>query len=145
MPRKKDLDRSISTETRILRTLMPMRMRLPGPAGAIKVDPLPGDLHVQLEITSGAGTGKIFNIEKSMVLLGRVPDVADIVVQDEATSRHHAAIGYKDEQFTLYDLGSTNGTTVAGQSVVASTLQNGDLIGIGDTVITFRLVNKPAS
>ena len=110
---------------------------LPAPAGTIRVDPLPKGLRAQVEITQGARRGSIFTIRKPLVMLGRVQDVVDIVILDDAASRHHAAIGYRDGGFVLYDMGSTNGTVVEGKRVSSCPLSHGSQFQIGETVLTF--------
>jgi pSer/pThr/pTyr-binding forkhead associated (FHA) protein len=130
----------IAEETRTINLNdAPPSFGMAGPAGAIKVDPLPPDLHPRLEISAGPNRGKAFALKKPLVILGRVSDVADIVVPDHAASRHHAAIGYREQKFTLYDLGSTNGTFVDGNKVASVELKHGSELRIGDSVFTFWL------
>ena len=108
-----------------------------GPMGAIKVEALPKNIKPQIEITSGHFVGKVYPMTKPLIMLGRVPDVVDIIVPDDAASRHHAAIGYRANVFTLYDMGSTNGTFVDGDRVNQCKLNHGQEIRIGDTKMRF--------
>jgi pSer/pThr/pTyr-binding forkhead associated (FHA) protein len=56
-------------------------------------------------------------------------------------SRHHAAIEFKDGEFVLTDLGSSNGTTVNGQQVAGETVLNdGDFITLGNSIIVEFIV-----
>lgn len=51
-------------------------------------------------------------------------------------SRHHAEIAFKDGEFVLTDLGSSNGTTINGQRIDGETVLNdGDFITLGNSVI----------
>ena len=123
-------------ETRMVR-MSDMQPEGAGPMGSISVDPLPTGLEPRLEISAGPGRGKFEHIRKPLVILGRVDDVADIVVPNNSASRHHAAIGYKNGAFVLYDMGSTNGTLLNGERISEHKLEHGDEIEIGDNVFSF--------
>ena len=110
-----------------------------GPMGHIKVDPLPAGATPRLEISAGPERGKVQRMSKPLVILGRVDDVADVVVPNNTASRHHAAIAYTGGAFILYDMGSTNGTLVNGVRVTEQAIDHGDEIEIGDNVFTFWL------
>jgi pSer/pThr/pTyr-binding forkhead associated (FHA) protein len=61
------------------------------------------------------------------------------VVADPGASRRHAQIRHEDGSYVLTDLGSTNGTLVNEEFVNGSrSLQQGDRITIGNTVLEFR-------
>lgn len=57
---------------------------------------------------------------------------------DKGATRRHAQIRLTDGVATLTDLGSTNGTEVNGHAVQTVTLDDGDRITIGATVLEFR-------
>lgn len=62
-----------------------------------------------------------------------------ILEGDGMVSRRHARIEREaDGRFTLYDLGTTNGTTINGRRVDNCTLHDGDEIVIGATRIRFH-------
>src|SRR5262249_50912112 len=69
----------------------------------------------------------VFRIEKPVVNIGRQL-TNDIIVEDKRVSRYHAQIKYQsDGQFTIFDLGSTNGITVNGVPHLRQhLLRNGD-------------------
>ena len=75
---------------------------------------------------------KVYHIEKPVIKIGRQLD-NDIIVEDKRVSRYHAQIKYQsDGQFTIYDLGSTNGITVNGTPHLRQhTLRSGDRFTIG--------------
>ena len=102
------------------------------------VDPLPPGPKAMLECVEGRGRGQSLMITKPLMMLGRIPNVADLVVDDDHCSRHHAAIGHTAGTFTLYDMGSTNGTFVNDQKITEHPLADGDRIGLGDSVLVFR-------
>jgi hypothetical protein len=70
------------------------------------------------------------------LLIGRSSD-ADLRLNDADTSRRHARIVCRGEDFTLQDLASTNGTWVNGSRVEEHVLRAGDRIGIGESLIAF--------
>lgn len=64
----------------------------------------------------GAGAGKIWELDKAKLVLGRHPD-CDIAVENLDASRHHAQILRVQDEFFVEDLHSTNGTYVNDQLV----------------------------
>ena len=77
-------------------------------------------------------------------VLGR--GVEDVIEIDLPTiSRHHARITI-GESAILEDLGSKNGTWLAGERVIErAPLADGDEIGLGSATFTFRLARSPKS
>ena len=70
------------------------------------------------------------------LIVGRAP-TCDLSVADPTISRRHAELVCEDDQVTLRDLGSSNGTFVNGHKVAAATLEVDDLIAFGK--VAFRL------
>ena len=70
------------------------------------------------------------------LIVGRAP-TCDLSVSDPTISRRHAELLCDEEQVTLRDLGSSNGTFVNGRKVAAATLEVDDLIAFGK--VAFRL------
>ncbi len=82
-----------------------------------------------------------YTIARGSVSIGRSPKSSnDIVVDtDGQISKRHARIELdSDGRFTIYDVGSTNGTKVNGRRVENRTLNNGDEILIGATRLVFQ-------
>jgi len=78
-----------------------------------------------------------YDLCEDSTLLGRGKD-NDIMLADPAAGRQHARIRETNGHFTLYDLGSSNGTFLNGKKLRApQVLQNGDLISLGDTNLKF--------
>lgn len=76
------------------------------------------------EITLGQG----------ITTLGRTTDNTVAFASDSNVSRYHAEIEWRDGEFWLIDLGSSNGTTVGGESVSGDKkLKDGDEILLGGT------------
>ncbi len=90
--------------------------------------------HPALTMITGPQAGSVFRLEKS-TLLGRDLD-CQILVDHPAVSRRHATILQSGPNvFEIEDLGSRNGTTVRGNRVIRSGLEDGDRIGIGSGVM----------
>jgi hypothetical protein len=69
--------------------------------------------------------------------VGRDPE-NDLVLDDRRVSRRHAEIRLRLGRYTLYDLQSTNGTTVNGRRVAEVVLSDGDTVQIGGTEFVLR-------
>jgi hypothetical protein len=65
------------------------------------------------------------------VLVGR-HHACDVILEGLSVSRRHAQLRFRDGNWILRDLGSTNGTTVNGRRVVRCRLEPGDLVSLGD-------------
>ncbi|HEX6230731.1 MAG TPA: DUF3662 and FHA domain-containing protein [Actinomycetota bacterium] len=90
-----------------------------------------------LVLLEGGSSARTFPLGTSAVTIGRLPE-CDVVVPDPGASRQHARINPADGEYVLTDLGSTNGTLVNDQAVRERTLDDGDRITIGETVLEFR-------
>ena len=89
-------------------------------------------------VRTGPNPGTVFDLTKEVSLIGR--DVTnDVVVGDAEVSRQHARLTRTPGGYVLEDLGSTNGTFVNGERLVAPRVMNpGDLVALGETVsLTF--------
>lgn len=70
-----------------------------------------------------------------VVRIGRAPD-NEVVISDTSVSRNHLEIIKTDRGvFILKDLNSRNGTYVNGKKVNETTLQETDIIRIGNTTL----------
>jgi hypothetical protein len=80
-------------------------------------------------------------IAREAISIGRSPKAGnDLVIEsDGQISKRHARIELDaDGHFTIYDLGSTNGTKVNGRRIENRTLHDGDEIQVGATRLTFQ-------
>ncbi|HEY2258806.1 MAG TPA: FHA domain-containing protein [Solirubrobacteraceae bacterium] len=65
------------------------------------------------------------------LIVGRHPS-CDVVLHDLTVSRRHARLRFRDGNWVLHDLDSTNGTLVNEAPVVRCKLRPGDRLAIGD-------------
>jgi transcriptional regulator with GAF, ATPase, and Fis domain len=95
-----------------------------------------------LEVVDGPDAGARFSGNKRSVLIGTHP-ASDMVLSDPHVSRLHARIDVEDQDYLLCDLGSTNGTRVAGVRVRQACLEDGTQVELGATRVRFRLLDEP--
>src|SRR5215468_8210993 len=88
----------------------------------------------RLIVRRGPQPNQIYELNKDIVTLGR--DITnDIVVNDPEVNRHQCRLTRSGRDYTLEDLGSTNGTFINGQRLTgARVLASGDIIALGETV-----------
>lgn len=85
---------------------------------------------------TGSQTGKVFQITKPTITLGREP-TNDIVLSDPSISRHHAQIAWANGIWTLAKLAPQNTVSVNNRDIQQATLNDRDTVKIG-TGISFR-------
>jgi PAS domain S-box-containing protein len=95
----------------------------------------------ELVVVSGRHRGHRIPISQDILRIGR-DRTCEVPLDDEAASRVHSEIVRRGGQFLLRDLRSTNGTFLNDAKVSESPLQNGDRIGVGDTVLLLQLEQK---
>jgi hypothetical protein len=82
-------------------------------------------------------------IEKQSFVIGRAGPNVELEHSEEGVSRFHAEIVKENENYTIKDLGSRNGTTVNAEVLVPYriyALQNGDIVKIINTEFIFKMV-----
>ena len=124
-------------------------------SAAVNLSSSPGSsdkAHAKLVIERGKSAGKQFLLSAAESQIGRwdadggvFPDVdLDTDDPEAKVSRRHARVTFRDGQYFLEDLGSTNGTFVnRGKRLSPGTrqsLKDGDEIIVGKTFLRFRLV-----
>ncbi|MDQ6849518.1 MAG: FHA domain-containing protein, partial [Actinomycetota bacterium] len=82
-------------------------------------------------------TNERFDLRPGSNVIGRGSE-ADLRLVDEGVSRRHVDIQFDGARATIYDLGSTNGTSVNGHEVGSHVLRHGDVLRIGHTRIAFH-------
>ncbi len=88
-------------------------------------------------IVKQGGTSRDMPLTKENFCIGRTPE-NDLEVKDSLISRRHSSIIKKGDRHILYDLGSSNGTYVNREKVEMKVLEDGDVIRLGDTEITYN-------
>ncbi|MCA9592746.1 MAG: diguanylate cyclase [Myxococcales bacterium] len=87
--------------------------------------------------------GRVLTLEQEEYRLGRHP-TCTVVFADDGVSRRHARIVRDGDGYLLEDLGSANGTFVAGERVERHRLADGDVFQLGPNVM-FRYTFTDAS
>ncbi len=109
----------------------------PGPAAPTERAPA----GPRLAVTVGPMVGLSFALIKDSLRVGRDP-VCDLVLRDQTVSRQHASLQQAGGQWSVTDLGSTNGTTVNGVRLAPQQtmpLPPGAGVGFGDVVCRFEV------
>lgn len=105
------------------------------------------DLKPALVFLSGELIAVPIPLEREDVILGRALE-ADVRVNDTQVSRQHARVtavrnvAKNSDEYTLIDLDSRNGTFLNGRRIRRETLENGDKITIGETILRFDLLDE---
>lgn len=89
----------------------------------------------RLIIKQGPVPGKVFEIAKQVITIGR--DVkSDFVVNDAEVSRSHTRLTVHSDGCLVEDLASTNGSFINGQRITTGKMiRPGDVLGMGETVL----------
>jgi pSer/pThr/pTyr-binding forkhead associated (FHA) protein len=70
-------------------------------------------------------------VNKEEFVIGRGRD-CDLQINEAEISRHHCMLRGRGEQYSLFDLGSSNGTFLNGHRLLSqATLQEGDEVRVG--------------
>ncbi|MFN7956240.1 MAG: FHA domain-containing protein [bacterium] len=124
----------MSTGTRSRRTTISMDKKPLSPED-LKI---PAHLAAVLKVIDGPASKEVFTLTASASVVGR-GEVADIRVKDPAMSRRHFQITYRNLEFRIQDLESSNGTYLNDSEVEEYALRNGDEIVAGDSRFVFSV------
>jgi transcriptional regulator with GAF, ATPase, and Fis domain len=100
-------------------------------------------MHPKLIALLGPLRGKSFDLNGKKNVIGRLTSNA-ICIPDQAVSRQHCALDVEEDRVILQDLDSRNGTSVNGIPVINRSLEDGDLIEVGDSQFLFLLGRRQA-
>ena len=89
-----------------------------------------------LVVVRGPNAGSRYLLDRDQTTIGRHPD-SHVFLDDVTVSRHHARVDREDDTFVLSDLGSLNGTYLAGDRVDRRTLEGGNEIQVGRYKLMF--------
>ncbi len=82
-------------------------------------------------------TNQRYELRHGSNVIGRGSD-SDLQLLDQGVSRRHVDVQYDGQRATVYDLGSTNGTTVNGHEIGSHVLRHGDVVRLGHTRMVFN-------
>ncbi|MCB9664380.1 MAG: FHA domain-containing protein [Alphaproteobacteria bacterium] len=87
-----------------------------------------------LEVVEGADAGRVFDLIEDELTIGRGDD-QDLKLDDHGASRGHALLARRRGTWFVRDLDSANGTYVNDQRVAEAPLEQGDRLGVGESVL----------
>jgi len=90
-----------------------------------------------LFVIRGNDQGSRYELEEPALGIGRDPS-NPIQLHDTEVSRRHAELRMIEKAYALIDLGSSNGTFVNNRRVQQHTLESGDEVKIGSTVMLYK-------
>jgi diguanylate cyclase (GGDEF)-like protein len=92
------------------------------------------DSSAVLTVLVGVNAGQVFSLDRDETVIGRGKG-AHVQIDEEGISRQHARIHRSGFQYSLEDLGSTNGLLVNGKRSERAPLTDGDRIQLGPTLL----------
>jgi hypothetical protein len=92
---------------------------------------------VSIVVRSPGHVAERLTLSGGSVRIGRARD-NDIVLADERVSRYHGQLIARQGALVFSDLGSTNGSYVAGSPVSEIALGAGDILQLGDSTLTIE-------
>lgn len=90
-----------------------------------------------MEIVGRSEDNEVINLGEEEIIIGRGPDCR-LRLPSKNVSRKHARVFFRNDEYYIEDMGSTNGTYVNGIRVVKCALRKNDLIYIGGVKILFN-------
>jgi len=90
-----------------------------------------------LEITDIGKEAKIVELRREETIIGRTNE-CDVPLLSNNVSRKHACVGFRNEEYHIKDLNSTNGVYVNGVKIERCVLRNLDQIEIGGFKLVFN-------
>jgi two-component system response regulator GlrR len=98
----------------------------------------------QARVLEGPDAGLLQSCETPELTIGTA-DANTLVLHDPAVSRHHCAISATPLGFLIKDLGSKNGSFLAGYRVEAAFLKDGATLRLGNSVLRFEILAERVS
>ncbi len=106
-------------------------------------DGLAPDKKYALLVLSGTETGRVIEIDKEIVTIGR--SGCDVILDDPELSRRHARIRIRGAEGALEDMGSTNGTFVGKDRIQESVvIENRSKFRVGGVELAFVVTERPS-
>lgn len=95
------------------------------------------NIYPRLKYCEGSNI-QTYEVTKPVTHIGRTPE-CDLVLNNSTVSKEHADLIFNGVGFEIIDKGSTNKVIVNGNFVERVALKSGDIIGLGQVVITFYM------
>jgi two-component system, NtrC family, response regulator GlrR len=95
---------------------------------------------IAVQVVSGPDAGATATADGGEIAVG-TNQGNDLVLTDPSVSRHHCVFSVQPRGYQLADLGSTNGTTVAGLGVERVWLKPGAMVDLGQTRVRFDVLD----
>jgi DNA-binding NtrC family response regulator len=93
----------------------------------------------RVRIVAGPEKGVARESTGAELTIGTAPQNG-LVLHDPAVSRHHCVITATPRGFHVRDLGSTNGTFLADHRVESAYLEDGAILGVGESRLVFEIL-----
>lgn len=97
----------------------------------------------QLKVSAGTEPGRVYDLNKDSLKIGRDP-TCDIIVGDNGVSREHAEVYQVGQMFFIRDLESRNGVLVNDAQVEDELLRDGDMIRLCNHTFVFESTAQTA-
>jgi hypothetical protein len=101
------------------------------------VGEIPSKHRAYMEIISLGDKNEVIELEEGEICLGRSPK-CEVQLPVKNVSRKHVRVSFRNEEYQIEDLGSTNGTYVNGIRIERCILRNHDQVEIGGVKIIFK-------
>lgn len=104
-----------------------------------------GEREVNIFLITGQAIGRKFRLRPGQILFAGRSASTDIFIDENLVSRRHAKFAWVADEVKVMDLGSTNGTFVNGRKQQAATLNSGDKVQIGQTLMKVYFSDDPTA
>lgn len=99
---------------------------------------------MKFEVRYPTGAQHEVELQGTVAILGRDP-TCDLVLNDAKCSRRHAVVEAGPHGVAIRDTGSANGVLVNGQKVERASLKAGDVVRLGEVVLTVLSEDVPGT
>jgi pSer/pThr/pTyr-binding forkhead associated (FHA) protein len=101
-------------------------------------------MELTLVMFTEKGERRSFPVTKTRAVIGRNTE-CDLQISLGMVSRRHCELNVKKDKVMVRDLGSSNGTYVAGKRIQESEISAGETLTIGPVIFTVVINGKPES
>jgi pSer/pThr/pTyr-binding forkhead associated (FHA) protein len=98
----------------------------------------------KLVVLSEGLTGRTYELKVEKTTIGRLDDNSFPIAEQSVSSRHCEVL-LKDNEVTIRDLNSTNGTYINGEKITEKALKPGQILRLGQIEMRLEDENAPAS